>query len=64
MSDINKKILKEISISMKKIIEYIDEKSTKVASKPKTIEEIPAGVKSEDCTRNTSINKWCESLRN
>ena len=38
MSDINKKILKEISISMKKIIEYIDEKSTKVASKPKTIE--------------------------
>tara|TARA_B110000438_G_scaffold290029_1_gene325287 strand:- start:124 stop:318 length:195 start_codon:yes stop_codon:yes gene_type:complete len=64
MSDINKKILKEISISMKKIIEYIDEKSTKVVSKQKIIEEIPAGLKTEDCSRNTSINRWCESLRN
>tara|TARA_B110000495_G_C22901118_1_gene525848 strand:- start:749 stop:943 length:195 start_codon:yes stop_codon:yes gene_type:complete len=64
MSDINKKILKEISISMKKIIEYIDEKSTRVKSKQKIIEEIPAGLKTEDCSRNTSINRWCNSLRN
>lgn len=66
MSQVNEKVLSEMSESMKKIITLIEDHKKKIVDiiqKESNI-SIPAGLKTHELPRNKSINNWCDSLRN
>tara|TARA_B100000287_G_C20018321_1_gene537440 strand:+ start:151 stop:351 length:201 start_codon:yes stop_codon:yes gene_type:complete len=66
MSQVNEKVLSEMSESMKKIIMLIEDHKKKIVDiiKEESNISIAAGLKTRELPRNNSINNWCESLRN
>lgn len=66
MSQVNEKVLSEMSDSMKKIIMLIEDHKKKIVDiiKKESKTNIAAGLKTHDLPRNKSINNWCDSLRN
>ena len=66
MSQVNEKVLSEMSESMKKIIILIEDHKKKIVDiiKEESNISIAAGLKTRELPHNNSINKWRESLRN
>ena len=66
MSQVNEKVLSEMSESMKKIITLIEDHKKKIVNiiKEESNISVAAGLKTHELPYNNSINKWCKSLRN